>query len=196
MRMVRAKKLYIRGNHDRVASGIDDGSGFNGPAREAAVWTRDHLSTPNRKFLEALPQGPRPYKDIVLCHGSPFDEDEYVFSEHHAALVLAEYDAPIVFFGHTHLPAIFSLSPEGHLGGTFVKEESTFKLDPRNRYLINPGSVGQPRDRNPESSFAMYDSKKRTVKFFRVAYDIPATQQAILRAGLPKVLAARLSYGT
>ena len=77
-----------------------------------------------------------------------------------------------------------------------MKEETKFRLDPRNRYLINPGSVGQPRDRNPESSFAMYDSKKLTVKFYRVAYDIKATQQAILRAGLPRVLAARLAYGT
>ena len=112
MRTVRAKKLYIRGNHDRVAAGIDDGSAFNGPAREAAVWTRDHLSIPNRKFLNALPQGPRVVDGFALCHGSPFDEDEYVFTEHHAAQILLQYDAPVILYGHTHLPVVFSIDDQ------------------------------------------------------------------------------------
>ena len=196
MRTVRATKLYIRGNHDRVAAGIDDGSGFNMTAREAAVWTRDHLSTPNRQFLSALVTGPRTYNGVVMCHGSPFDEDEYVFSEHHAALVMSQFEASIVFYGHTHLPAIFSLDSKGRTTGAYVREDATFHLDPKKRYLINPGSVGQPRDRNPQSSFAMFDSKKMTVRFFRVAYDIEATQLAILKAGLPEILAARLTFGT
>ena len=196
MRTFRATKLYIRGNHDRVASGLEDGETFNSTARDAALWTRDRLSAPNKTFLRNLPVGPVAYKGVVLCHGSPFDEDEYVFTEHHAAMVLSHFQAPLVFYGHTHLPAIFSVDAAGQVSGRLVKGSNTFKLDPARRYLINPGSVGQPRDRNPLSSFAMFDSKKMTVRFFRVEYDIESAQAAILKAGLPEVLATRLTYGT
>ena len=196
MRTTRGTKLYIRGNHDRVAAGFDEGEGFNYPARQAALWTRDHLSGPNRQFLKKLPMGPLAHDGVMLCHGSPYDEDEYVFTEHHAAQILALYDAPVILYGHTHLPVIFSVDSEKHVWGTAVREEASFRLDPESRYLINPGSVGQPRDRNPEAAFAIFDSVKRTVQFFRVAYDIGKTQTSILKAGLPRVLAERLSYGT
>lgn len=196
MRTLRRTKLYIRGNHDRVAAGLDDGHGFNQAALEAALWTRDHLSKPNRRFLEKLPLGPMRRDGVVMCHGSPHDEDEYVFTESHAARVFYENDARMILFGHTHLPAIFWLDDKHTVYGAAIEGDITLRLKPEFRYLINPGSVGQPRDRNPESSFAIVDSKKMTAQFFRVPYDVAKTQSSILRAGLPSILAYRLTYGT
>ncbi len=196
MRRLRRRKIYIRGNHDRVAAGLEEGKGFNAPAKEAAVWTRGHLSGPNRRFLASLPVGPIEYQGVLVCHGSPFDEDEYLFTEHHAMQVLASFDSPIILFGHTHLPAIYSVGEDGRVWGGGIRGEGTFKLDRDRRYLINPGSVGQPRDRNPESSFAIFDSKRMTVQFLRAVYDVRKTQAAILKAGLPRLLADRLATGT
>jgi predicted phosphodiesterase len=196
MRTMHASKLYIRGNHDRVASGLDDGSGFNNAAKHAALWTRDHLSAPNRHFLQELPHGPVRKDGVMICHGSPHDEDEYVFNEHHAAQVFATFDAPMILYGHTHLPVVFSIDGEGRVRGVSIRSEAVIRLDPGLRYLINPGSVGQPRDRNPQASFAMYDARRHTVQFFRVEYDVEKTQASILKAGLPRILADRLTYGT
>lgn len=196
MRKMRGTKLYIRGNHDRVAAGLDSGEGFNHAAKTAALWTRDHLSAPNRHFLQRLALGPVEKSGVVLCHGSPNDEDEYVFNESHARAVFEMTVAPVILYGHTHLPVIFAMDRHGRLRGAAVREETTVRLDREHRYLINPGSVGQPRDRNPKASFAMLDAKKMTVQFFRVAYDVAKTQTAILKAGLPPVLAHRLAHGT
>jgi predicted phosphodiesterase len=196
MRTLRAKKIYIRGNHDRVASGLDNADGFNNAAKVSALWTRDHLSPVNRSFLRELTVGPRMHGDALLCHGSPYDEDEYVFNVHHAAQVLALYHSPFILFGHTHLPAVFSIDPEMNVSGFAVREDRTVKLQPGLRYLINPGSVGQPRDRNPLSSCVILDTDKRTVQFFRTEYDLKKTQSTIRKAGLPEILASRLSYGT
>lgn len=197
MRMMTGKrKVYIRGNHDRVASGIDDGSGFNHAAKTAALWTRDKLSGPNRRFLRDLPLGPLDYRGVMLCHGSPYDEDEYVFTAQHAAQILALYTVPMIFYGHTHLPVVFSIDAQLRVRGWAIRDEMTMKLNPGERYLINPGSVGQPRDRNPASSFALYDSEKHTIQFFRTEYDIAKTQASIRKAGLPEILAARLTHGT
>ena len=196
MRNARGKKLYIRGNHDRVAAGLDDGDAFNAAAREAALWNRDHLSGPNRRFLEKLIVGPFAQDGVMLCHGSPFDEDEYVFTVPHASQIFAMFNAPVILYGHTHLPVIFSVGADGEVAGTLVRGERTFRLDPERRYLINPGSVGQPRDRNPDASLAIVDTVRRTAQFLRVPYDRAKTQLAILRAGLPRILADRLSVGT
>lgn len=197
MRAFKGKKrIYIRGNHDRVAAGLDDANGFNHAAKSAVLWTRDHLSAPNRRFLRDLPVGPRDYLGTMLCHGSPYDEDEYVFNVHHAAQILTLYQVPVIFYGHTHLPVVFSVDKEFHVRGYSIRDEATIHLNPDERYLINPGSVGQPRDRNPASSFAVFDSEKMTVQFFRTEYDIAKTQASILKAGLPDILAARLAHGT
>lgn len=196
MRTWKGRKVYIRGNHDRVASGLDDGSGFNHAAKAAALWTRDRLSAPNRRFLRDLAVGPVMHRDVMLCHGSPYDEDEYVFNVHHAAQILALFEAPFILFGHTHLPAVFSIDRDQNVRGFAVRDEATVKLDPQQRYLINPGSVGQPRDRNPASACIILDTEKHTVQFFRVPYDLSKTQSSILKAGLPPILASRLQYGT
>jgi predicted phosphodiesterase len=196
MRTMRGHKVYIRGNHDRVASGADDGSGFNHAAKAAALWTREKLSAPNRRFLRDLSLGPVMHEEVMLCHGSPYDEDEYVFNVHHAARVLAFYGAPLILYGHTHLPAVFSVDRDLNVRGFAVRDEATVKLEEGHRYLINPGSVGQPRDRNPAAAFVILDTRKRTVQYFRVPYDVSKTQAAIRRAELPEILASRLQYGT
>ena len=196
MRTLRGRKVYIRGNHDRVAAGLDNADGFNNAAKTAALWTRDRLSAPNRRFLRDLTVGPVVHEDVMLCHGSPYDEDEYVFNVHHAAQVMALFNQPFILFGHTHLPAVFSIDDRQNVNGFAVRGDATVKLDARFRYLINPGSVGQPRDRIPHASFVIFDSEKRTVQFFRVEYDVKKTQTSILKAGLPDVLAHRLQFGT
>lgn len=196
MRTVKGRKLYIRGNHDRVVAGLEEGTAFNPAARIAADWTRDHLSAPNRRFLEALPLGPLARDGLLLCHGSPHDEDEYLLHDLHAARILDSTEAPIVLYGHTHLPAFYSIDGAGRVTGSLVRDEATFPLTPGHRFLINPGSVGQPRDRNPRSAFAIVDTGTKRVQFFRVDYDIASAQNAIRKAGLPPILANRLKFGT
>jgi len=195
MRLYRGRKLYVRGNHDRVAAGHEEGMMFNEAARYAALWTRDHLSGANRRFLESIPHGPVSLDGTEVCHGSPFDEDEYIFTTRHAAQVLLHTTADIVVYGHTHLPGLFWIDESGTVGGAPPENERVIALAPGRRYLINPGSVGQPRDRNPSASCALLDDTRRTVQFFRVAYDIQAAQAAIMRAGLPRILADRLAVG-
>ena len=196
MRTFKGTKYYIRGNHDRFVAALEEGNGFNPAAKSAAEWTREHLSAPNRRFLEKLPLGPIERGGLVLCHGSPGDEDEYVFNEFHAGRIFETFEAPIILYGHTHLPVIFSIDRKGKVRGSAVRGDAIVRLDPARRYLINPGSVGQPRDRNPRSSFAIVDSDRRTAQFLRVPYNIAKTQTAILKAGLPVVLANRLKWGT
>lgn len=196
MRSIRARKVFIRGNHDRVCSGISGADGFNHAARTSALWTREHLSPQNRHFLRNLVVGPVLHRGVMLCHGSPYDEDEYVFNVHHAAQVLAMFDAPIILFGHTHLPAVFGMDAERNVRGFAVRQEVTVRLEEGKRYLINPGSVGQPRDRIPDASLLILDTTRRTVQFLRVPYPLERAQAAIRKAGLPEVLAARLQYGT
>jgi predicted phosphodiesterase len=196
MRTWKAVKLYIRGNHDRVVAGHESADQFNNAAKIAALWTRDHLSVPNRRFLEKLPLGPIQEDGVLVCHGAPHDEDEYVFHDGHAQQIFDSTDARVIFFGHTHLPVIFAMDKQHRVFGGVVTGETIIRLDRELRYLINPGSVGQPRDRNPASSFAMFDAAKMTVQFFRAPYDVAKTQASIIKAGLPPILAQRLEYGT
>lgn len=197
IRSFRGERALIRGNHDRVVAGITEGAEFNYPARVAALWTRQRLSRPNRSFLRALPMGPVVTADgMLLCHGSPFDEDEYLFSEHDAYRVLRGAGPAITWFGHTHIPVVFELDAPRTLSVQLIRESTTIRLDRSRKYLLNPGSVGQPRDRNPELSFAIFDSERWVVQFHRVPYAISKTQAAIRNAGLPRVLADRLDYGS
>ncbi|MGA7614138.1 MAG: metallophosphoesterase family protein [Thermoanaerobaculia bacterium] len=198
MRTHRAAKLYIRGNHDRVAAGFDEGLDFNQPARTAALWTRGKLSRPNQIFLRNLTVGPvTDDSGILFCHGSPADEDEYLFSTRDiGSLKEAFPEPPIIFFGHTHIGVVFEITPRGDVHATPARSSMTFRLDPANQYVINPGSVGQPRDRIPLASCLIHDSARATIQFFRVPYDVNATQRSIVDAGLPRLLAERLTAGT
>jgi predicted phosphodiesterase len=186
----------IRGNHDKVCSGIEDGELFNRIALEAAMWTRRKLTRTNLQWLKALPQGPVVVDDrFAISHGTPIDEDAYIFGEIEALNVFRHTQFPLCFFGHSHFPVIFALSPDAITTILTVAPSFRFRMREGVRYLINPGSIGQPRDGNPLASFAIYDSDSRTVSIHRIQYRIEETQQKILKAGLPKPLADRLGIG-
>jgi diadenosine tetraphosphatase ApaH/serine/threonine PP2A family protein phosphatase len=188
----------VRGNHDKVACGLDYAEGFNAIARTAAEWTLGALTDAHRQWLAALPAGPRVIDDLVeICHGAPFDEDFYLFDHTDALRALRASTRPLCVFGHTHQPATFQLAND-----TFNTEMPAFNGDQAQlplragvRYLVNPGSVGQPRDGDPRAAYAIIDTGAKTVDFVRVEYEIGAAQAKIVRAGLPQVLARRLSAG-
>lgn len=187
----------IRGNHDKAACGIDDASNFNQIARYAAAWTNDTLTADNRQYLHDLPPGPRLIDEYVeICHGSPFDEDHYIFDAEDAWRALEAGTRPLCLFGHTHLPVIFER--EGHEFDGFVPDgtgQTTITLRPGVRYMVNPGSVGQPRDGDPRAAFAFFDSSNQALTLRRVRYPVDAAQRRILMAGLPASLANRLAVG-
>lgn len=186
----------IRGNHDKVCAGIENGEMFNRIALEAAMWTRKKLTPSNLRWLKALPRGPLAVDDgIGLAHGTPLDEDAYIFGEIEALNVFRRTEFPVCFFGHSHFPVIFELSPDAITTILSVPPTFRYKLRPGMRYLINPGSIGQPRDGSPQASFAIYDSRARTVTIQRVPYRLKLAQRRILEAGLPRPLADRLALG-
>jgi diadenosine tetraphosphatase ApaH/serine/threonine PP2A family protein phosphatase len=187
----------VRGNHDKVACGLDQADGFNAVARSAARWTLDVLTPDYREWLAALPQGPTFVNDIVeICHGSPFDEDAYIFDELDALRALRVSERPLCLFGHTHFPVTFELSGETieSVGGS-AAAETQLQIRQGCRYLVNPGSVGQPRDGDPRAAYAIVDTAERRVELFRTKYPVEAAQAKIIDAGLPEVLAQRLAVG-
>ena len=187
----------VRGNHDKVACGIEPPDGFNPAAKQAVVWTYGELTPAHREWLAGLPQGPHPVDDdIEICHGSPLDEDAYVFDEADAFQGLAAATRPLCLFGHTHWPGTFAASRR-RPGDAPVRLplDGRITLENDMRYLINPGAVGQPRDRDPRAAYAIVDPEKAVVEFFRVRYPVEETQAKMAAAGLPDALAARLAVG-
>jgi diadenosine tetraphosphatase ApaH/serine/threonine PP2A family protein phosphatase len=182
----------VRGNHDKVCVGIDSAENYNPAAQASALWTQSQLSAKSRDFLERLPRGPLPYEGLDLVHGSPADEDEYLHQIYQIPPQRQFLQSRVTFFGHTHIQGGFLLAPRamrpipGHL---------VLNLEPDYSYLINPGSVGQPRDRDPRAAYAIYSEDGQTVEFRRVAYDIDSAGAKIRAAGLPDFLAARLLEG-
>ncbi len=186
----------IRGNHDKVAAGVEGGEYFNPAALRAARWTSEALSDENLRYVRELPAGPVKVEEgLVICHGSPLDEDAYVLSRPDAEEIFGEHAAPVTFFGHTHIPSVFVLRQDRIEISALSGERVSLELDPDARYLINPGSVGQPRDRDWRASYMIYDSTSRLAELFRVEYPIESAQQRIVRADLPMILAERLALG-
>jgi predicted phosphodiesterase len=187
----------IRGNHDKaVCCELDSVQTFNPIAASAIHWTRDNLTEKNLDYLNQLIKGPVIIDEhITICHGAPFDEDYYIFGEFDAAEAFLHIETPVTFFGHTHFPFVYT-DNDHIVEGTFLTGNSNeIKLEKKTRYLINPGSVGQPRDRNTRAACAIYDTDSQKINFFRIEYQIEATQKKILDAGLPPALAERLSIG-
>ncbi len=189
--------MVIRGNHDKAACGIDDGSSFNVVARTAALWTMDTLTAANREYLRALPAGPAVIDpDVEICHGAPFDEDHYIFDSEDASRALDAARRPRCLFGHTHLPVIFLRTPARFEGfAPDGDDDIDLLFETGTSYLINVGSVGQPRDGDPRAAFGIYDSDTTSLRVRRVAYPVAQAQRRILDAGLPPSLANRLSIG-
>jgi predicted phosphodiesterase len=188
----------VRGNHDKVSAGLDDAEDFNPMAKSAAHWTRESLTPQTFEYLRDLPIGPSLVDDTIeICHGSPLDEDLYVVADIDAARSIAVTRAPVCLFGHTHVALSARMDnqrrleidmPQGH-------PEFATAIEADSKYLINPGSVGQPRDGDSRAAYAIADVDRKVVTLYRVAYPIEAAQKKILDAGLPPMLAYRLGMG-
>jgi diadenosine tetraphosphatase ApaH/serine/threonine PP2A family protein phosphatase len=187
----------VRGNHDKVALGLDQADGFNPAARAAARWTIDALTPEHRAWLTALPMGPLVVDDILeICHGAPFDEDSYIFDELDAMRAIASASRPVCLYGHTHQAIAFELADGTfRVVGPTEQSETEVHLRIGGKYLINPGSVGQPRDGDPRAAYALVDTDTRIITFVRLKYPVEVTQEKVLKAGLPEPLARRLSSG-
>lgn len=197
-------KIFVRGNHDKAATGLLELDDFNPLAAAAAIWTREQLTPEHYDWLHALPQGPlavEGFPGAQLVHGSPGDEDAYVVSIGDALPPLLALTTPLTFFGHTHLQGGFfangssadGFRPEYRTVGQ--AESIPLHLKPATRYMINPGSVGQPRDGDWRAAFALFDTEAQVVHFHRTPYDLKAAQDRIFAANLPPRLATRLAAG-
>jgi len=186
----------IRGNHDKAICGPAELDNFNPVAAAAISWSRKAITKSNEHFLCKIKPGPVRVDDhITVCHGAPFDEDYYIFGEFDAAEAFSCLETRLGFFGHTHFPFVYSLD-DHTVRGMFIQGNfKEIKLKKGVSYLINPGSVGQPRDRNPKAACAIYDSTAETVKFYRFEYNIKVSQRKILEQHLPVGLAERLALG-
>ncbi len=190
-------KAIVRGNHDKVACGLEQAEGFNAVAKSAAKWTLEALTPAHREWLAALPEGPIDVDDVIqICHGSPFDEDAYIFDELDAVRALKVASRPLCLFGHTHYPVTFELSADSFDSvGSAAAPEMRVQMKPGCKYLINPGSVGQPRDGDPRAAYAIVDTTEHRVELYRIRYAVKDAQMKVVKAGLPEVLAQRLAVG-
>ncbi len=199
-RVRKLAKIIIRGNHDKACAGVTDAAEFNPLARLATEWTRQQLTPEHIGFLRDLPQGPLNFDGFEMVHGAPIDEDEYVLGPGQALPALRNLTTQAVFFGHTHYQGGFMLTASGRfhsircLGGL---DGLTFELvfEEGGRYLVNPGSIGQPRDGDWRAGFAIYSTDPPKVEYYRTPYDLPATQKKMRAAGLPEALIRRLELG-
>lgn len=189
----------IRGNHDKAVAGIMTSDDFNPVARIAVEWTRSQLDGELMSWLAALPQGPRTAQGVVMIHGAYQDEDEYVFTPAQALEGLLDSSTVLSFFGHTHHQGGFSYHESDiellPLRPKPTELFSALHLEPSHKYLLNPGSIGQPRDGDPRAAFAIADFDEKIVEFWRVPYDIPAVQSRMYEANLPEPLIHRLTLG-
>lgn len=188
----------IRGNHDKAVAGLELMEDFNILARAAVQWTRAVLSQEQIEYLRALPEGPLVRGDVSMAHGSPLDEDEYLLNIHDVLDIPSHLPEMICFVGHTHVQGGFLWQrgrPERLIRPAAHDREAVLKLAPATFHLLNPGSVGQPRDGDPRAAYVIYDSHARAVHFRRTSYDIAKAQRKILDAGLPELLAGRLALG-
>ena len=192
--------VIIRGNHDKACTGDPVAEEFNPLARLATEWTREQLTPEHFGFLRTLPSGPVQLDGFQIVHGSPLDEDDYILGPGQAFPLLRSPETQTVCFGHTHHQGGFMISPQGrfqtiHLPSGEDGLVHTLPLQNEGRYLINPGSIGQPRDGDQRAAFAVIDTGQRAVEYFRASYDLATTQMKMRKAGLPPLLIQRLEHG-
>lgn len=189
--------LCLAGNHDWAVLDKLDLEDFNPDARRAVLWTRDELSPSNFNWLLTLPERvPTQLGKITLVHASPQQPIwEYVLTPAVARVNFDYFDTPVCLMGHTHVPVIYRYHEDGTgVAAEQLLEGLPFRFGPE-RMMINPGSVGQPRDGDPRAAYALLDSETLTLTHRRVAYDIGATQKKMQEVNLPERLIARLSLG-
>jgi predicted phosphodiesterase len=184
----------VLGNHDVAA--IDDfGLAYFNPAAKAAMkWTQGVLTPENKAWLDGLGYEFR-MPEFLLVHGAPVNYFEYVLDKAAAGRAFAGTDAPLIFIGHTHIAEVYALGPDGAIEHRHLQQGGEVALEDGVRYLINVGSIGQPRDLNPRASFGFYDSTARTVTVERFEYPIGVVQEKIHHVHLPDALARRLTVG-
>ena len=197
VRMIQERGiLSLMGNHDAAACGLEDPAEFNPVARAAVLWTRRTLEPDLRSVLEGLPEEASLNEGLRLVHGSLIHRDHYLRSyydimENIRRMRGTEPGIRMLFFGHTHIQVAFAFDGDQPA----VLSSPKFSVRDDSLYLINPGSVGQPRDRDPRCAFLLYDEEAQTVEFLRLPYDVHACSEKIISAGLPGALAERLHTG-
>jgi len=193
--LVRARATEtVLGNHDVAAI---DGQGleyFNEAARSAIEWTQTVLDPTHLDWLDGLSYEVR-MPGFLLVHGAPVEYFTYILDKAAAARAFAATDAPVIFVGHTHVADYYALARDGSIEHRFMQNGGELPLEAGSRYLVNVGSVGQPRDLNPDASFVRFDDAAGTVTWERVAYAVEQTQRKIGEARLPDALARRLTLG-
>ena len=186
--------VVVMGNHDAAAVGVLSTRDFNGEARRALEWTARQLTRDSAAYLRAAPERLE-RNELLLVHGSPREPLwEYVTSSQQAEEILADVEAMYTFVGHTHVPVVFLQGEDGRVQAGVPGDEMSLELGP-DRLLINPGSVGQPRDGDPRAAYAVVDSERSVVEFHRAEYDIAETQKRMRAAGASEWLMQRLAYG-
>ncbi len=184
--------LTILGNHDAVACGFEEPWNFNPVAMAAALWTRDALNDDNLNWLRTLPDMLK-FEDFIAVHGAPDSRNTYMINWEDILPHLdfmRESECNLCIAGHTHSPAIFSDD-----GVYVVDDDNCFHIGDDKIFFINPGSVGQPRDGNPDAAFGLLDTEERVFEQIRIPYPVKKAQQRVLEAGLPQFLADRLALG-
>lgn len=191
--------VTVRGNHDKAVAGAADLEDFNPAARAAIEWTRRQLLPENIEYLRNLPGGPVEVDGIALVHGAVQDEDEYVFTPDRALDGILTSPRSVTFFGHTHIQGGFLYDGESiksiEPSPDPKMSPSVLRLLPKARYLLNPGSIGQPRDGDPRAAFAIVDLQQHKVEFWRTPYEVSSVQERMARAGAPEALISRLAFG-
>jgi diadenosine tetraphosphatase ApaH/serine/threonine PP2A family protein phosphatase len=187
--------VSVAGNHDLCATGMVDSSDFHSDAAVACRWTESQLSTEEMEYIAGLPTRASE-EDFTLAHGSPREPIwEYLISTYSARISFEYFDTPYCLVGHSHVPLVFAFhDASGECTAHEFPSDTPTSLT-GNRLIINPGSVGQPRDSDPRASYAVYDRDSGVIQLHRVPYDIAVTQQRMTDYGLPCRLASRLSYG-
>jgi len=189
----RASTMVL-GNHDVAAIDNFGLAYFNHNAREAMRWTQTVLTAENTAWLNGLGYEFRDPR-FLLVHGAPITYFEYILDKPAAARAFAATDAPLIFVGHTHIAEAYALRPDGTIDHKHYQQGGTFTLDADSRYIVNVGSIGQPRDLNPHASFAFFEPATATITINRFAYPIAQVQEKIAAAHLPEALARRLVVG-
>jgi diadenosine tetraphosphatase ApaH/serine/threonine PP2A family protein phosphatase len=184
----------VLGNHDLAAVENFGVEHFNPAARAAIAWTQSRLDDESRVWLNALPYELR-LPEFLLVHGAPVNYFEYVLDKSAAMRAFENTDARIVFVGHTHIAEFWSLDAGGRVSHRHMQRGGELRLEPETRYIVDVGSVGQPRDLNPDPCFVLYDSGEGRVEWVRYSYPIAEVQQKMRAAELPPYLADRLSAG-
>lgn len=189
--------LMLAGNHDLACLGHLDLSDFNPDARTANIWNGDQLTGENRDALDQLEPIQAIDTRFLAAHGSPREPVwEYLLTRYQALDNFKHFEQQVCLIGHSHVPLIFRLAPGGRCESPSVPDDGfSLTLEEGTRYIINPGSVGQPRNQDPRAAFAIFDTMCDSITFRRVRYDVALTQRQMREARLPEPLALRLAQG-